>query len=376
MNKQLSSTQFAILVFICGMAIKMFMLPALMLKVSGRDSIVVMAFYLVIELINVLFLVYTLCRNPDKTFYEIVESGIGKVGAIITVIYFTLFLLLKILLMIGEVKVFFSSSVYERISWDIMIIPLLVLCVGFASKPLTSLGRSSEIFAPLIVLSTVILSLLLSANVPISNLLPLFSNGLKSSVEGALTFPVWFGDVSLLLVCLGNVKVSKHTVLKTVLMRLLSVVFVLVFSVIMFSTYADITDLIDYGHNVSSMTQYSLGSHDYGRFDYIIYCFWMLAVLVKIMLNFYAMSQNVRYVSGKTTRFIIPIIIAAVVYVLTVFVLKNENAMYSVSTSVLRFVFMPAEFLLPFFTFILAVIKFRKAEHQEKKEGDGEQKTV
>lgn len=372
-TKQLTSTQFSILVFICGMAIKMFMLPALMLKVSGRDSIIVMAFYLAIELINVLILVYTLCRNPDKTFYEILTSTLGKIITKIITVYFTLFLLLKILLMLSEVKVFFSSSVYERISWEIMIIPLLALCIGFAIKPLTSLGRTSELFMPLIVISTVVLSLLLSANVPIANILPLFSDGLSSSVKGVLTFPIWFGDVSLLLVCLGNVKITKHTVLKTILMRLLSVVFVLMFSIIMFATYADITDLIDYGHNVSSMTQYSLGSHDYGRFDYIIYCFWMLAVVVKIMLNFFALSQNVRYVSGKNAQYIIPIIIGVVVYVLTTFVLKNENLMYGICTSVIRLVFLPAEFLLPPLTLICAVIGFKKAEENIKEEGNGGQ---
>ncbi len=375
MQKQISSTQFALFAFICGMAIKMFMLPALMLKVSGRDSIVVMAFYLIIELVNVLFLSLTLKRNPDKTFYEILSSALGTIIAKIVVVYFTLFLLLKLLLMLSEVKVFFSVSVYERISWSVMIIPLLALCIGFATKPLSVLGRVSELFAPLILISTVALSLLLTAKVPISNILPLFSNGINSVVEGVQTFPIWFGDVSLLLVCLGRVKLSKRVILKTMLFRFLSVIFVFVFSLIMFATYADITDLIDYGHNVSSMTQYSLGSHDYGRFDYIIYCFWMLAVVMKIMLNFYTLSQNVQYVVSKKSQYVVPIIVSLVVYILTTFVFRNENAMYQICTSVLRFVFVPAEFLLPFAVFLLVRLKYKKAENTEKTEGERDEKT-
>ncbi|MBE5733122.1 MAG: hypothetical protein E7353_08885 [Clostridiales bacterium] len=375
MQKQISSTQFALFAFICGMAIKMFMLPALMLKVSGRDSIVVMAFYLIIELVNVLFLSLTLKRNPDKTFYEILSNSLGKIVAKIVVVYFTLFLLLKLLLMLSEVKVFFSVSVYERISWSIMIIPLLALCIGFATKPLSVLGRVSELFAPLILISTVVLSLLLTAKVPISNILPLFSNGINSVVEGVQTFPIWFGDVSLLLVCLGRVKLSKRVILKTMLFRFLSIIFVFVFSLIMFATYADITDLIDYGHNVSSMTQYSLGSHDYGRFDYIIYCFWMLAVVVKIMLNFYTLSQNVQYVVSKKSQYVVPIIVSLVVYILTTFVFRNENAMYQICTSVLRFVFVPAEFLLPFAVFLLVRLKYKKAENTDKTEEEKLEKT-
>ncbi len=365
LKKQITTTQFAIFAFVCGMAIKMFMLPALMLKVSGRDSIIVMGVYLFVELINVLFVSLTIKRNPDKSFYDILTASLGNVFGRVVVVYYTCFLLLKLLLMISEVKVFFSVSVYDRISWEIMIIPLLALGVGFASKPLTSLGRCAELFMPLIVVSTVVLSLLLSANVPLSNILPLFSNGAKDVTAGALTFPVWFGDVSLLLVCIGRVKDEGKVVIKTVLFRVMSVVFVLVFSFIMIATYADITDLIDYGHNVSSMTQYSLGSHDYGRFDYIIYCFWMLAVILKIMLNFCAVSQNIRYVSAKNSQYVIPVIVFVIVYVLTTFVLKNENAMYGVCTSFLRFVFIPAEFLLPVAVFLLAFIRFDRAKSKE-----------
>jgi len=256
-----------------------------------------------------------------------------------------------------------------------MIIPLLALCIGFATKPLSVLGRVSELFAPLILISTVVLSLLLTAKVPISNILPLFSNGINSVVEGVQTFPIWFGDVSLLLVCLGRVKLSKRVILKTMLFRFLSIIFVFVFSLIMFATYADITDLIDYGHNVSSMTQYSLGSHDYGRFDYIIYCFWMLAVVVKIMLNFYTLSQNVQYVVSKKSQYVVPIIVSLVVYILTTFVFRNENAMYQICTSVLRFVFVPAEFLLPFAVFLLVRLKYKKAENTDKTEEEKLEKT-
>ena len=363
-RKQLNSSQFFILIFVCGMAIKMFMLPALLVKVSGRESIVVVAFYLVIEMVCLLFLLLTLSRNPDKTVYQILEESVGKIISKIIIVYFSGVLLLKLLLMLSEVKVFFSVSIYERISWGIMIIPLLALCVGFSTKPLTAIGRSAQIFMPLIVVSTIILSLLLSSNVPVLNILPLFSKGMKSTVDGIKTFTVWFGDVSLLLICLGKVKIGKKFVLKAMISRLLSTVFVLAFSLIMFATYADITDLIDYGHNVSSMTQYSLGSHDYGRFDYIIYCFWMLAVVVKIILNFYALSQNVRYVSEKSSKIIIPLIIFALVYVLTTFVFNNENSVYQIATGIARIVFLPAEFLLPFLVFLLAIIKYKRAEER------------
>jgi Na+/alanine symporter len=214
------------------------------------------------------------------------------------------------------------------------------------------------------VISTIILSLLLLGRVPLGNILPLFSNGTDGAIKGVVTFPVWFGDVSLLSVCRGRVKLNKNFVLKSLLSRFVSVFFVLGFSLIMFATYADITDLIDYGHNVSSMTQYSLGSHDYGRFDYIIYCFWMLAVFVKILLNFYTLSQNAKYVFNDSSRFIVPVLTMVVVYALTTFVFNNENSVYQMATSFIKITLLPVEFFLPLFVFILALIRYKKAKEE------------
>ena len=101
-KEQISTTQWCVLVFICSMAIKMFMVPALLVKVSKNDSIFVMCFYLLLEIINTLLVVLTAKRNPDKTYYEILQSARGNLVAKIMIAYFTVFLLVKYLLILSR----------------------------------------------------------------------------------------------------------------------------------------------------------------------------------------------------------------------------------------------------------------------------------
>ena len=242
-----------------------------------------------------------------------------------------------------------------------MIIPIIALCVFFGTKTLRSIGRTAEVFIPFILISAVLLSILLVGDVPFSNLLPFFENGGKDFALGIDSFIVWFGDVSILLVCLGNVKISKRFALSSIIARAVSVVVVLVFSSIMFATYSNITDLIDYGHNVSGMTQYSLGNHDYGRFDYLIYCFWLFAVLIKLMLTFYTLTRNATEIFKAKNNLITSIILGVIIFVLTSFVLQNENIVYAFCTSPVKYFLAPIEFLLPVLVFVFARITYCKA---------------
>ena len=66
----------------------------------------------------------------------------------------------------------------------------------------------------------------------------------------------------------------------------------------------------------------------------------------------------------KSSKIIIPLIIFALVYVLTTFVFNNENSVYQIATGIARIVFLPAEFLLPFLVFLLAIIKYKRAEER------------
>lgn len=357
--KQVSTRQFVVVQFLVALAVKMFMLPALMLRVVGKDSYIVMLVWIAFEFVDLTFVVLLARRNPDKTMYEILTDAFGKVVSRVIVALFTLFVCAKGLLVLGELKTFFVVTMYADINWVVMLIPLMALLCAFGIRSLRSIGRTAELITPVIVVSTLVLSGLLLGDIEFANLLPVMENGFASIKKGMLTFPMWFGDVSFLLMFLGNIKINRGFIWKSYLSKLVATALVMLFSVTLFSTYANVSTLIDYGNNVSNMTQLSMGAQDNGRFDLMFYCIWLFTVFLKLALIFYFFTRNLGFIVGTRNNYLMSPICAAVWYAVSAFVLKNENVSYLFFTSAVKYALCPVAFVMPMLLYITALLKYR-----------------
>lgn len=357
--KQVSTRQFVVVQFLVALAVKMFMLPALMLRVVGKDSYIVMLVWIAFEFVDLTFVVLLARRNPDKTMYEILTDAFGKVVSRVIVALFTLFVCAKGLLVLGELKTFFVVTMYADINWVVMLIPLMALLCAFGIRSLRSIGRTAELITPVIVVSTLVLSGLLLGDIEFANLLPVMENGFAPIKKGMLTFPMWFGDVSFLLMFLGNIKINRGFIWKSYLSKLVATALVMLFSVTLFSTYANVSTLIDYGNNVSNMTQLSMGAQDNGRFDLMFYCIWLFTVFLKLALIFYFFTRNLGFIVGTRNNYLTSPICAAVWYAVSAFVLRNENVSYLFFTSAVKYALCPVAFVMPMLLYITALLKYR-----------------
>lgn len=377
--KQVSTRQFVVVQFLVALAVKMFMLPALMLRVVGKDSYIVMLAWIAFEFVDLTFVVLLARRNPDKTMYEILTDAFGKVVSRVIVALFTLFVCAKGLLVLGELKTFFVVTMYADINWVVMLIPLMALLCAFGIRSLRSIGRTAELITPVIVVSTLVLSGLLLGDIEFANLLPVMENGFAPIKKGMLTFPMWFGDVSFLLMFLGNIKINRGFIWKSYLSKLVATALVMLFSVTLFSTYANVSTLIDYGNNVSNMTQLSMGAQDNGRFDLMFYCIWLFTVFLKLALIFYFFTRNLGFIVGTRNNYLTSPICAAVWYAVSAFVLRNENVSYLFFTSAVKYALCPIAFVMPMLLYITALLKYRpnypETLMKKEKKPDGRKKS-
>lgn len=377
--KQVSTRQFVVVQFLVALAVKMFMLPALMLRVVGKDSYIVMLMWIAFEFVDLTFVVLLARRNPDKTMYEILTDAFGKVVSRVIVAMFTLFVCAKGLLVLGELKTFFVVTMYADINWVVMLIPLMALLCAFGIRSLRSIGRTAELITPVIVVSTLVLSGLLLGDIEFANLLPVMENGFAPIKKGMLTFPMWFGDVSFLLMFLGNIKINRGFIWKSYLSKLVATALVMLFSVTLFSTYANVSTLIDYGNNVSNMTQLSMGAQDNGRFDLMFYCIWLFTVFLKLALIFYFFTRNLGFIVGTRNNYLTSPICAAVWYAVSTFVLRNENVSYLFFTSAVKYALCPVAFVMPMLLYITALLKYRpnypETLMKKEKKPDGRKKS-
>ena len=355
----ISARQFILLAFVGGMVIKGLMLPSILMRISGKDGLFVMAFYFLIEIINLTLFSLLIVKFPEKTFFNILSECFGKVISRIIALAIMVAALIKFTLNLSEVKAFFSIEMFASFNWTVMVIPLIALCFTIAVKSLRVLGRTAEIFFPFILAGIVFLSLILFREVPFENVLPLLEGGIKPVTDGIKEFPIWFGDVIVMAVALGNVKKGKHMTLKCVLLRVFAAIMILAFSVVLFATYGNIVPLVKYGHNITSLTQYNLGSQQYGRFDLIIYAVWMSGVFIKMAMNCYLGVRCTAFLFNVSNYKYVAAALAVVSFALSVWVVPTVGKVYVLSTSLwAKIIFSFVEYCLPAVVFIAANVRY------------------
>ena len=368
--KQISTKQFVSMLFLTAIAMKMFLVPALMLRTIGKDGYLVMLGYILLEFVGLTFVVLIAKRNPDKTLYEILRETLGAVVSRIVVGFIAIFALFRCVLMISELKMFFTMTMYEQMNWNLMLLPVIALIIAFSIRPLRATGRVSELLLPIILISSLILSTLLLGDIDLSGLLPLRIEAPKKLIKGGATFPMWFGDSLLLSLALGKIKISKRFVSVCYIAKIVASVLSMLFAVSLFSAYSSVSTLVDYGNNVSNMTQFSLEAQDYGRFDLLLYCVWMLSVFITLALSFRAFTRSTEFLVNTRKHYPVSFIVGAFLYLLMTLLLKNENVVYWVMQDIPMYIVCPVCALILPLAYACCLIKYKAnyGEEYEKKQ--------
>lgn len=362
--KKIDASQFSVFIFIAVMALKIFLAPGLLIKYSGRDGWISMLIFVVIELLMLLTVLFIVKLNPEKTLYGVLKSALGTVVAKIILVIIILFFGIKLIIMLGEVKLFFNTEILKSIDFTVCLVVLMFMLAVFATKGLTALARMSQIFFPFILLALVILLFLTVGNIELSGLTPVKFE--IDKILGTLNeFPMWFGDVAVLLLFTGKVKQRKKFVLRSLISAAISSVAVMYFAVVLFETYGDYPSIIDYGHNISNMVLYSSGSYLFGRFDIPIFCIWMISIFIQIVLTFTAVVTFSKEVIGKGSEVIYAIIFAALIFILSQFIFDSKSKLFELGTGIARWLCLFVEVVLPIALLIISLINRRKNKDED-----------
>lgn len=294
---RVSLRQFILLTFLLGLAMKMFNLPVLMLRLCGRDAFIVLIAELIIDLILLVLVVLVVVLSGGKGFYELIENALGKVTAKVTAVVAGAYCMVKLYMMLVDVRLFFSNTVFPSTIGALHLIPLIVVLVYFALKPLSSAGRLSEIFSLFVIVGMVLLGVLTFPHVDFDGLRPLLADGPDKVFEGMSALFMWFGDFSLLLILTGKTGGGKKA-LFSLIAAVVSFICLTLFSAVLFASYGDIPELLTYGHSISSISQYAVGSFRFGRFDLVIFSLWLFAVFLSAGMMTLFFSRSMSYAFG------------------------------------------------------------------------------
>lgn len=361
--------QFIIIVFLLAVAAKMFMLPTYMMRVSGPDSLIVMLIESAVDML-LLFVVICIIRSGKGSFVETVQYAFGKVLSKIMTAVLAVYYLCKLFLMLTEFKIFFSTAVLYMPLSPMHIVPLLLLLIFVSGKKLSVLGRVGEIIAPLVIISMFIMGAVSIPSIDFTNLLPLVTDPANIK-EGLMSFPMWFGDFTLLLLFTGKTDARRRTWFSLIAAAAGLAVMIL-FASMMFALYKNVPEALTYGYNISNLTQYGVASFKFGRFDLLIFCIWLLGVLLSASVIVTFINRCINFTLGRDIG-LYTAIVSCTLIVIAMYLFDNANEVGEVMTEFFALPAMIIQYGFPVLLLIALIIR-RLTSRRLKRKGDGDEK--
>ncbi|MDE6398876.1 MAG: spore germination protein, partial [Clostridiales bacterium] len=296
-ERRINTAQLFTVIFILGMSMKMLMLPVLLLKAIGRDSVLGVSAILLLELICLGVCIAAIVLAPEKSFTELLQGCVGKIASRILLALFAVYFLFKLLLLSGEVRIFFCENLFGEFPWTLYSLPFFGLCICMGMGSLRALGRSAQFLFPFIVVATIVMFVLIASGIDFREVFPIGEFGFANVSRGTLRYAMWYGDYSALVVCLGAVKRTRKTAALSMTAGVISSLAVLFYMFGLTASFSNICFLIRYGQNVTGMSHYAMGNIMQGRFDLVLFCVWMMSVFVKAGIFSYAAVYCIRAVA-------------------------------------------------------------------------------
>ena len=366
-EKQLSTKQLIALVVIIGLGLNMLNLPTLSVMEGGRDGWLVMLFITAFDCLSLFLTLLVMEKLEGLSFGEkaakALKITLGAVGYI--------WGLGKLLLLMGETRLFYGGTVFENLDWLVFLVILGVLVAIMGAGGSRALGRLGELALPIAVLTAAILVVTTYVgDINFSDVFPtLYDN--PDAIRSPLKLAMWMGNYPVLFAFFGSVKLKKSTKYFALGAGALTGLTASVLTLPMAATYGSITHLIAYGNNASDMNQF-VGSYNFGRIDLIIYTVWSVVLLIETGVFQYACVRAASCVIGVYKPMIYSFSTSLIVYILLNTALSCKFKLFEFAT---KYASLPAAAIgvaLPVLAAatvaVLYLVKNRKSRSKESHE--------
>lgn len=362
MNSSLTQKQGILLIV-------MFIMGTSLLLVMGMeaktDIWIAIILGMVASAIVMLIYVRLLTLMPEKDFFETLEYFLGKVGSKIIILLFTWFCFDLCAIVLRNFGEFVITVGLKETPVVVIMGVMIVLCALAVRYGINAIARWNEFFV-FVVIGFIVISIgLVTINMEINNLLPVFDGGITPILQGAfgvMTFP--FIEVVVFLLVFP--KFTNKTSVKKVFLKGLFFGGIIIF-------ITSITDVLVLGTDAanslyyptySAMSTIHIGDFIY-RLEAIGAIVFIFAVFIKITILLYgACNGTARLFGLKDNRFIV-IPICFLVLNFAVYSFESMIQFQVYTRKVWRWYGAVFEIVLPLITLIIIEIR-RKSMNIER----------
>lgn len=352
MKKLISIRQLIYILIISMVTLKVLILPSLLSKEFGRDSYFFVLVFLFFDFLVLIMFLVMFNRNPNLSFYEIMQKIFGTFIAKVIMFFFFAFFFLKCWAVFQTNYNYLNENLYTNLNWLTFSLPILI-CVLYMSKfGVNAAARLVEVCFPIIVAGFMLSLFAGLYRTDFTNLLPFMENGFISQMPKMFKYFFWFGDYTIFIVFFGNIKQEKKYNLKVILSILISILVVAFFMAIVVGAFDN--NASTHSNAISDMLQIAPAASDLGNFDWILILIWDIALFLYFTFNslgaFYCFRQTF---FKKWQLFTISAILTLVLAVNLFTNFDIHNGVVFVQNYVWYFC-LSMQYILPFFIFLFS----------------------
>lgn len=285
-DKEITAWQAAIMLFVLMFANKTLVLPALLSEQVKMEAFFVPILMFGFEIL--LFVLFFLFKKkyPNESFFDVMKLRFGKGFSIFIYTLLALYFITKTLLLYNITYMFLRNLIYRDSGNVLFLICVLPVVNYLAFSGLRSLGRTMQIFFPLILIATIFCVVVGFFGIN-SNLL-LFQSSFPQVLSSALKHVGCFGDTIFLFLIMDKIKIKQGQWKVFFILQSVGILFVVMISLVFILSYTYTAFLHPFA--VFELMSFVKEYEGLGRIDIIsvilviILMYFLLAIYLKAIL--------------------------------------------------------------------------------------------
>ena len=271
--------QAGICVFIIIFANKILLLPSLLYSIANIEGMWTYLISFIFEIGLITLFIFVKRKYRNTSFAELIRKKLGVITLKIFYILLCLFFFCKLILIYNVTYIFFKDLIYQDSGSFLFIICLLPIINYLAYSSSRVLGRTAQLFFPIILIVLIFCTVTSLISV---NDMPLFFQSSFSNVMLAFIKHISsFGDTIFLFVFMDKIEYKKGDGKKLYFFAGLAVLFVLLIEIAFYFSYTYTSFMHPYAifETMGNIKDYG----GLGRIDAV-------AVILVIILTYFQMS--------------------------------------------------------------------------------------
>lgn len=314
--KSVTTRQTCLIILFTAITFKLMFLPSLLSGATKNNAPAAIVFLGIIELIIPAILLFLSNKYPDMTFKEILGKAFGKSVAKVVLILFSIHFLLRTIAAFIGYYLYLYFTLYSDLQWLAFAVPMILVLLYVITTGLKNIGRLVEIFVPLVMIAVVFILVFASVPADLSNVLPIFADGVASATIPALDFTLWTGNFLVYIMIMGNVKRSKHHNRSVIITIVVTVMIITLFYLLYTALFS--YNASNYGQSNSDMISILPQSSDVASIYWLVAVVWCIAMFLYCIV-FGACSQYcIQEAVGTKYKWQIGVLICVIVLAVSV----------------------------------------------------------